>query len=108
TQPAFQKGPCIDTGCAMRLQEHKIAAKAAGFKLPGAEKMVEADFKKFSRAGIAGNVAAKLTVGRIRPQHHGQCVPANYGAEALLQRKVSRIRRLAVGSNSIDIGRAKK
>ncbi len=43
----------------------------------------------------------------VRLLHHGHCVPAHVGLEALLQRAVTRIGGLLSGGNGVDVSRVR-
>ena len=102
-QAALQKGPGIDAGRRMRLEEHQIALPLC---VAGPEEMVEADLEEIGRAGIAGDVAAQLTMRLVGAHHHRQRVPAHDGRQPLLDGQIARKRRLLRHRDGVDIGRA--
>jgi hypothetical protein len=86
----------------VRLEEHQIALE---LRRGRAKKVVEAHLKQIGRAGIAGNVAAQLTVRGVGLDDHGQRVPAHDGRDALLQLQMPRKRALVFQANGVGIGR---
>ena len=101
-QAAFGKGPRIDAGGRVRLEEHQIAAVPG---MPGAKEVVEAHLEQVGRRGIAGDVAAQLTLPRIGAHHHRQRVPAHHGSQALLDLEVAREGRLFVQRDGVQVRR---
>jgi hypothetical protein len=109
-EAAFQVGACIHAGRAVRLKEHQVAAVLAfRHAFTCAKEMVEAGFKQVGRAGVAGDVAAKLGraagLGLVGAYHHGQRVPAHQRGQALFHRQVAGEHGLLVDADGVDVRR---
>src|SRR5580704_17532684 len=68
-QAAFQESARVHARSGMRLEVNKIRA-AVG--LSAAEEMIKANLKDLGGRGITGNMAAKITVGLVGSNNHGQ------------------------------------
>jgi hypothetical protein len=58
------------------------------------EEVIEANLKDLGRGGVARNMAAKITVGLVRANDHGERVPPDDGRDPLLHGDIAQKRRL--------------
>ncbi|MNV31866.1 hypothetical protein D3C71_1231880 [compost metagenome] len=101
-QAAFEVGPRIHAGRAVRLEEHEVAAVRRAARM---EEVVEAGLEQVGRARVAGDVAAEFAVRLVGLGHHGERVPAHERGELFLDGKVTRKRRLVGRSDGVDVRR---
>jgi hypothetical protein len=104
-QAAFQKGPGIDAGGGVGLEEDEIAAVVAGVAGAAvAEEVVEGDFHQRSRRGVGGDVAAHTRPRISRLHHHRHRIPADDGLDALLDFQFTGIGRLLGDVDGVAVG----
>jgi hypothetical protein len=88
----------------MRLEEHQIATPVC---VRAAEEVMQAGFENLGSRRVGGDVSAKLTVGLVGPDDHGECVPTHDRRQPLLQRHIAGMDRLLVERNAVLVSRVR-
>ena len=109
-QPPFQERARVEAGRGMSLEENEVAAVPLGGAVP---EMHEADIVERRRRLEARDVPAELAAFLVGAQHGRQRVPADQGADAVLNGAVAAlegdhgVKRLAplLGLDRVDVAR---
>ena len=104
-EPALDEAAGVEAGRAVALHEDEVAAVVLGRGVP---EVHEADVVERGRRLEARDVAAELRALLVGPQDDGERVPADVGADPVLDRAVARVPRLAVGRDGVDVGRVRR
>ena len=103
-KPPFEKGPRIDAGRRMRLEENQVAATT----LVRPKEMIETDFKNFRGRRVTADVATEFAVRDIGAHDHRQCIPAHDRRDALLDAQVSGVQAFAFHRNGVAVRRVRR
>src|SRR6266478_3129376 len=93
--------PRIGAGRGVSL---KIDEVSQAVSIAAAEEMVETHFIERRRRRVGGNMAPYVRVKAVGFDNHGHCIPAHVTLDAALDFTVTRIGRLFIGRNGIDVG----
>ena len=104
-QPALEEAARIDPGRAVALDIDQVTAMLLRGRVP---EVHEAGIVEQSRGLEARDVAAQLGALLVGAQDDRQRVPADVGADLVLERPVARVRRLAVGRDGVQIRRGRR
>ncbi|PQM48084.1 hypothetical protein C1Y40_01720 [Mycobacterium talmoniae] len=99
-QPALQKGPGVDAGGGVALDEHLVAAAGMRF---AAEEVVEPDLIQRRRRRVGRDVAAHAHPGALRAVHHDGRVPADPGPVPSFDVLVAGEPRFQLGGDGVDV-----
>ncbi|MCY1294757.1 hypothetical protein D9M70_440690 [compost metagenome] len=99
-QPPFEESARIEARCGMALEEHQIAAMPRRRRMP---EMIEANLIQRGGRGEAGDMAADIGIAR-RAQHQRDRVPADIGADTVLQLVVAGAARLHLRRDGVEVG----
>ena len=100
-KPPFQERAGVDARGAMSLNVDQVPAVMGG---RGPPEMAEADIVESGRGLEAGDVAAELGGLLVGAEHNGQRVPADQGADALLDGAIPRMPRLPIRRDRVEVG----
>ena len=78
------------------------------FSLGAVPEVLEADVVERRRRLEAGDVAAELRALLVGAQHDGERVPADVGADAVLDGAVAGVPVLALGRDGVEVGRGRR
>src|SRR6476620_9523642 len=104
-EPALDEGARVDTGRAVALDEDQVTAMPFGRRAP---EMHKAGVIECRRRLKAGDVPTELRAFLIRAQHDGQRVPADIGADAMLNRSITGMLRFPVRWDGVEVGRCRR
>ena len=99
-EPPEEEGTRVDPRCRMPLHEQQIAFARIGARSP---EVVVADVVQGRRRGEARDMTAHVRVP-VRAQHHGECVPPDVGANAVLELVVAGRTLFAMWRDGVDVG----
>ncbi len=99
-EAALEEGAGVDAGGGVALDEDLVAAALV---VLAAEEVVEADLVEARRGLVGGDVAADLEALAVGAGDHDRGVPAEEGADALLDLVVAGEPRLPLGRDGVDV-----
>ena len=100
-QPAQHVCARVDPGGRVTLHEHEVTAVRIRRRVP---EVIEADVVQRGRRRETGDMPADVGV-LVRAQHHRHCVPADVGAQLVLDGLIAGNAHLQVGGNRVDVRR---
>ena len=98
-QTTLEEGAGVDAGRRVALEEDLVARPLVA----AAEEVVVADLVQAGGTGVGGEVPADALEPRVRPQHHGQRVPANEAPDLELHRLVAGEVGLLLRADRVDV-----
>ena len=106
TQAALQIRSTIEPWCSMSLEINQITAMTVVGRMPEVvHTSTDHRCERRERCDVTTQIAAIGWVMLVRTYHHRHRIPANEGADALLELHVARARHFEVSWDGIDVGR---
>ncbi len=102
-QPALQKRAGVHAGRGVPLEVNQIAVVTAF--AAAAQEMIEGNFVQRRGRSESGDVPADTVELLVGPHDHRHGIPADDALDAPFQLTVTRIRRLLLHGNRVDVGR---